>query len=219
MFKEYRWTVKDFIRYFVTAEADDYKRSIQSRKKILRQAVIEQAEVLDCFEDTQDISIPGMVSLQRIQVEMQQLQDNKGYFGQFNVTHPPEDMDLTQAVQELQKIAPTLWMTIYTLMTPTRKDYERHKEPFEHRAVYICAMLCYSRANINSTFLPKLLGLYLYGSGVKRRCLSVLSGYGVCPSYHTLANDMQRLSDIAKESLFQASFFSTDADHTKGEAA
>jgi hypothetical protein len=128
-------------------------------------------------------------------------------------------MNVTQAVQELQTIAPTLWKTIDTLMAPTRNNYERHKEPFEHRAVYICAMLCYSRANVNSNFLPRLLGLYLYGSGVKRRCLSVLSGYGVCPSYHTLAREMQRLSDIAKERLAQTPFFSTDADHTEGEAA
>jgi hypothetical protein len=56
-----------------------------------------------------------MVLLQRMQEEMQQLQDNKGYFSQFSVTHPPEDMDLIQAVRELQTIVPTLWMTINTL--------------------------------------------------------------------------------------------------------
>jgi hypothetical protein len=33
MFKEFRWTVKGFIRYFVTAEAENYKRSIETRKK------------------------------------------------------------------------------------------------------------------------------------------------------------------------------------------
>jgi hypothetical protein len=75
MFKEYRWTVKDFIRYFVTAEADDHKRSTETRKKILRQAVIEQVEMFHCLGEGEDMSIPGMVSLQRLQVEMQQLQD------------------------------------------------------------------------------------------------------------------------------------------------
>ena len=71
MFKEYRWTVKDFIRNFVIAEADDYKQSIETRKKVLKEAVVEQAEVFRCFEDTQDIAVPGMVSLQRMQKEMQ----------------------------------------------------------------------------------------------------------------------------------------------------
>src|SRR5436190_18757142 len=81
------------------------------------------------------------------------LQDNRGYFGQFNIAQSQEDINLTNAIQELQTVAPTLWTTVDTLMTPTRKDYERDKKLFEHRAVFICAMLCYSRARINSNFL------------------------------------------------------------------
>jgi hypothetical protein len=134
----------------------------------LKQAVIEQAKVFSCFKDIQDMSVPSMVSLQRMQKEMQQLEDNKGYFSQFNIIQPPEDIDLTRAVQELQTVAPTLWNTIHKLIALTRKNYERNKDPFEYHAVYICAMLCYSRASVSSNFLPKLLGLYLYGSGVKR---------------------------------------------------
>ena len=54
MFKEYRWTIKDFIRHYITAEADNYKHSIQTRKKTLKEAVIGQTEVFHYFEDTQD---------------------------------------------------------------------------------------------------------------------------------------------------------------------
>ena len=83
MQREYRWTVKDFIRNFITAEEDHNKRSIEIRKKTLKEAVIGQEMAFRCFEDTGDISVFGMVSIQQMQTEMI-LQDNRGYFGQFS---------------------------------------------------------------------------------------------------------------------------------------
>ena len=112
----------------------------------MEKAVLEQAEVFSCFEDIQTMRVPGMVSLQQMQREMQQLQDKKGYFSQFNTTQPPEDIDLTGALQELQTVAPTLWNTIHMLMAPARKNYERNKDLFKHHAVHICAnALLFSR--------------------------------------------------------------------------
>ena len=78
-------------------------------------------------------------------------------------------------------------------------------------------MLCYSRVSINSNFLPKALDLYIYGSGVKWHVLSVLSGYGICPSYGTLARDMEYISDIAKERMSQALSSPTITDDSKDE--
>ena len=79
MQREYRWTVKDFIRNFITAEEDHNKQSIEIRKKTLKEAVIGQEMAFRCFEDTGDINVPGMVSIQQVQTEMI-LQDNRGYF-------------------------------------------------------------------------------------------------------------------------------------------
>jgi len=84
-------------------------------------------------------------------------------------------------------------------MILARKEYEQDHEPFKYYTIYICAMLYYSHARINLNFLPKLLGLYLYGSGVKRCYLLVLSSYGIYPSYFTITRDMQQLSDIVKK--------------------
>ena len=87
MFKEYRWTIKDFIRHYITAKADSYKHSIETQEKTFKEAVIGQSEVFHCiisaFKNMQDISISNtsrVVSLLRIQKEMQQLQDHKNHF-------------------------------------------------------------------------------------------------------------------------------------------
>ena len=93
----------------------------------MKQAVLEQAEVSSCFEDIQIMRVPGIVSLQQMRREMQQLQDKKGYFSQFNTARPPEDIDLTGDVQELQTVAPTLWNTLNTFMELIREDYEQNK--------------------------------------------------------------------------------------------
>ena len=57
----------------------------------------------------------------------------------------------------------------------------------------------------------------MYESGVKRRVLSVLSGYRICPSYGTLARDMEHISDIAKERTTQALSSPTITDDSKDE--
>jgi hypothetical protein len=85
-------------------------------------------------------------------------------------------------------------------MTAHRNDYARKEDPHQYRAVMLCSVICFTRTAKTSNFIPSSLGLYLQGSGVKRRVLSTMAGLGLCISYNTIARNMEQINEAAKES-------------------
>jgi hypothetical protein len=73
-------------------------------------------------------------------------------------------------------------------------DWQLNKQ----RVYLITAIICRCRARGTANFLPKTLGIYLHGSGVKRRVIEVLAGLGICDSYQPINQMISNIAEYAK---------------------
>jgi hypothetical protein len=72
----------------------------------------------------------------------------------------------------------------------------KYNESLQQRAYLIRAIIYRTRARKTSNYLSKALGIYLLGSGTKRRVIETLAGLGICERYQCIN---QLLSGIATE--------------------
>ena len=64
MTMKYKWTIKQFLHYFVTAEGPTNQDKAKTQKAKFRNAITQQKEVLYCLEGILDFSSMGIISLQ-----------------------------------------------------------------------------------------------------------------------------------------------------------
>ena len=126
------------------------------------------------------------------------------YFNQFDRSIDFDTLDFSHAFYTIEKAAPT-WHTMLLQLIGNqrahRSSYAGNTElsavMLSKRLFTITSTICHSRAKQQSNVLSSMLAVYLVGSGVKRRVIEVLSGLGICYSYHQ-ANRLIR--NIAKDS-------------------
>jgi hypothetical protein len=133
--------------------------------------------------------------LRCIGVEIEALINN--HFGAFNPKQTVADLKLDRVVQEVASQAPELWRFLCG-MVEQRASHDIRKLDASPHLLMICAILTYTRAPRKSTWLQGVLSVYLYSMGVKRRCISLLNGFGVTVSYKVLNNFMVDIEEKAK---------------------
>ena len=74
------------------------------------------------------------------------------------------------------------------------------------RSTIVASICCYSRGKIASNYLQNLFGLYLEGSGVKRRVISTIQGFGLSVSHPTILKAVERLNEAGKERFLCLTF-------------
>lgn len=84
---------------------------------------------------------------------------------------------------------------LYPTLGNQRSHYKNYV-PFKDstilkRLFMVTSIACFSRKKNPVNFFPVLLGVYMLGTGTKRRVLEILAGLGRCPSY-TYFNTMNR---------------------------
>lgn len=218
----YRWSIKEFLHAYVTEIAEEQSSdSIQTRVKKLNEAIFDQNEVLKVVEDNwKSLHDTGFISLDQIREEIDTLKMNSVHYGRYDGEKSLQALDMKQAMDELKNKAPLLYQTLDYLMTAHRSDYTRSENLHQYRAVILCSILCFTRAAKTSNYIPSFLGLYLHGSGVKRRVISTVAGLGLCVSYNTTSRNIEQISETTKESLIHSDFIrGSDADAQEDEAS
>ena len=118
-------------------------------------------------------------------------------FGPFNPEQTVAELKLDTAIQDLRSQVPVLWGFLCG-MVEQRAGHDVRTVDGSPHIMMICAILTYTRAPRKSTWLQGILSIYLYSMGVKRRCISLLNGFGVTLSYKVLNNFMADIERKAK---------------------
>lgn len=127
----------------------------------------------------------------------------KPYFGRFDHTAQIDDIDFDAAFQTLQSTAPTWYYILTDLMSNKRASRTSYGARPQTKDIQKCLFMitssvCHSRAKKRSNYLASVLDAYLIGSGVKRRVVETLSGFGLCHCYKQGNNLMKAIADREK---------------------
>jgi hypothetical protein len=114
--------------------------------------------------------------------EINRLLEDGDFFGQFKQEYQEdyphiERVDLRLAGQRVESLAPVWFSLLQRLLTNRRghrqsysnTETEGAKATMYRRVFTISSIVCYARSRTTSNCFPTLLGLYLQGTGTKRR--------------------------------------------------
>lgn len=120
------------------------------------------------------------------------------YFGLFDRTTSIETVDFEAASSHITDLAPCWHSLLCTLLSNQRTGRSSYKSSTkgvsESLVFLITALVCRARSGHTATSFPKLLGVYLYLSGVKRLVLEVLPGLGLVDSYEVINRLVQQIA-------------------------
>lgn len=183
----HRWTIKDLIRSLACDPPEKSKnrggRSKEERTNKVIEAIWGQTEVLKELE--KNVSFPCVRTYKK---ELKALETTP-FFGIWKHGLEFERLDLPAYFTELRRLAPKLLELLQSLTAPLRERDDtpnRRSELLAGRYVLIFSILSFTRRRNTCNNLPRLIGLYLQSTGVKRRVLEVLAGLGVCEGYHAI---------------------------------
>jgi hypothetical protein len=115
-------------------------------------------------------------------------------FGQWMADEDIKESDLSEAAKELSEHAPMFKNLMTELACNMRSgggEYERVEE--EGYLVMLASILLLKASRNSTNRFARMLGLYLHGTGIKRRALEVLGGLGVTESHYVLTHKKKAL--------------------------
>jgi hypothetical protein len=160
--------------------------------------IIWDDDMLPLFEKT-DIFKDRITdsTVRVIQSELTQLQQNSRAFGKHDPSVNIEDINFEKVYDEIEAHGPRLLRVIEGSSFAQRADKHIRKDK-PGRAVAITAMLSIGHAHNSANFFTRVLGIYLHGSGVRRRVISTLQGLGLVESYQTILRAVKEISELSK---------------------
>lgn len=125
-------------------------------------------------------------------------------FSKFTVEFTLESLDYRHGADRIQVVAPTWYYLLRRLLSNRRSHRPSYIARDKHQNVAqrifaVTSIVCFSRAQQTSNTLSSCLDLYLVGSGVHRRVIETLHGFGICHSYHhanTLIKDVAEHASV-----------------------
>jgi len=213
LFEKHRWSIKDFMRHFVTAEPiKKFGVSCSVRAKTLSNAIYQQEEVVEQLSRvSKDVHIMNNEELiKRLRAELHAVSKSEIGLGMFDSEKDVIDLDIPALAERVSKAAPELWALLSSLMeSPYTSSQRDTLTACKGSMVMICSILTHSRAPRKSNNLPMLLGLHLHSMGVKRRTINLLAGLGIISSYHTINDRRGELAEIGKVPILSCIYFSS----------
>jgi hypothetical protein len=198
--KRVRWKFSDFIIAWAGTEQDNDLRIHHRKyhKHEQRRAALHEA--LDLLHERGIYQAQPDVN--QCILELNVL-ITKPFFNRFDPTMDLTKMDYSQTAATIQDVAPTWYALMMGVMSNRRAGRQTYPAKdqtlaLERRLFTITSMVCFSRARNTSNHLSSSLDLYLLGSGVHRRVIEVLSGLGICHSYHHANSLMNKIADNAR---------------------
>jgi hypothetical protein len=114
-----------------------------------------------------------------------------------------QQLDLSKAATKLWSEAPIFTYLITELARNQRGvDNAYQRQENTGYVVMIVSILLLKFARNSANAFSRMLGLYLQGSGIKRRAIAVLHGLGVIESYWALDESKKALSDRSEVTVF-----------------
>jgi hypothetical protein len=166
----------------------------QEKAKQLLDLIWGNEDMLALFSRTESFAERVTGSAARIiQAEVDFLRENTRFFGKYDSTANIDEIDFSEAVDEVKSNAPNLTQLI-TIASERRWDRPLKKEPSSSHLALIASTLSIRRTKRSGNFLARSLGVYMYTSGVPRRVISILQELGVIDAYRTIFRTVQ---DIA----------------------
>jgi hypothetical protein len=191
-----RWSFEDMIEAWVGAHGpqDIRVQHRQYHKQEQRRSVLMNAmQSLAGQGICQDISFEA-----RCAAELNML-ITRTPFAKFSEDMTLSSIDTTHAVSVIEQVAPTWYALLQRLLLNRRQHRTSYTTQDKHSTVEkrmfaITSMVCFSRAQQASNTLSSCLDVYLVGSGVHRRVVETLHGFGICHSYHHANSLMDRIA-------------------------
>jgi hypothetical protein len=196
--RDVRWSISQFLEACVR-ETDPGGRAIMcdiGGTLAQRQAKVAQA-ISNPF--IRALDVPTVTTIRE---ELRALIQTP-YYGQFDHISVLERLNFNNAFQTVEAVAPVWHKLLLTLMSNQRvnrkKNYPKPNIERMSRQIFtITSIICSSQASKNSNFFPSLVDIYLVGSGVKRRVIETLSGFGICHSYKTASSALTKIAESAR---------------------
>lgn len=215
LLKEWHWSFGTLVKHWLTyKDGQQGMRSARKKTDLLRVLLTEDAETTykelknhNLLVESMELATAFVVN--GIRDELAALRDSSTVFGRWDPRLDFERLDLSKAVIELRSDAPVFTHLITELAKNQRgvDDACRRKENTGYTVIIASILLLkFSRNSTNS--FARMLGLYLQGSGIKRRAISVLHGLGVIESYWALDQSKKPLSDRSEVTVILIDVYS-----------
>lgn len=222
---EYNWSAAQFVVHFMTAPSKELHATAPEarRKRFIRQIEEEGLHWVTMLQEADvclDASEQQLVSAARR--EMDELIAKSIYFGRWDASAPPDNVDMEQATEDMITHAPYLYGFLKQISAHKRShqssSFERSNKAVNFRILGMLSNMCNLYLREGSNWLQKTIGVHFGNLGIKRRGIELFATLGYCPSYKTITKD---LDNIAKHSRARNSLDTyplDDVDFAEGRA-
>ena len=139
----HRWTLKDFIRFYITAESDEvYGRSKSLRLKRLQEALAQEEVHPLLFAHSGDLYEPTMPLLvDKLRAEVQRLCNPDIGLGVFDHNMPIHNINIKAFSQHIYTIVPFLYSILLQLIT--RQDSKKMTVKHNDYVFLLCSIISF----------------------------------------------------------------------------
>ena len=194
----HRWSIKDFIRQLAHHERIPYAHGARIRVHQLRQAIIEQPEVLEIFLEDKEL-IPSMLVegvSALIRGELYTLKQEVPLLGKFYVDSSPKELNVIDFYKEASSKAPTLWQLLQSVTARLEDNTVTNQQ--NGSFALIAALLCHALAPILSNSFQMHMGLHFHSLGARRRLIDILHSLNISLSYDSILRYHNEIAEIAQ---------------------
>ena len=220
---EYDWSVAQFVAHFMTAPSKQLHASPPEvrRKRFIRQV---QDEGVDWIAMLQEAGVRFETSEQHLvnaaRHEMGELITKSAYFGKWDASMRPDDVDMVQATEDMIAHAPSFFGFLKQVCAHKRSHQdssaERSDRAINFRILGMLSNMCNLYLRSGSNWLQKTIGVHFGNLGLKRRGIELFSVLGYCSSYKTINNDLDKIAEHSRARTLLASQPLDNVDFTEG---
>lgn len=190
-----QFSLGDFLESYLTDTLPTRPLEVGRRRNIFKTALERTAVSAAAGIDNNAQNSLDCLDLQK---EFEALMDEP-MFGQYDPTSGLAEVNIEGSEATLVEKAPQ-WSSFLSAVLQNKRgnwnSYSKSKRSLlKGQAYLITSIILRSRARKRCNYLSRLLGLYLHGSGTKRRVIETLSGLGICDSYKVVNQMVTKVAD------------------------
>ena len=154
--------------------------------------------------------------------ELDELIAKSVYFGRWDASAPPDNVDIAQATEDMITHAPFLYGFLKQISANKRShqgsSFERSDKAVNFRILGMISNICNLYLREGSNWLQKTIGVHFGNLGIKRRGIELFATLGYCPSYKTINKDLDNIAKHSRARNLPAANPSDDVDFAEGRA-
>ena len=219
---EYDWSLAQFVAHFMTATSEKLHASPPEvrRKRFLKQV---QDEGVDWIAMLLEADVRFEMSEHLVNVarrEMDQLIAKSAYFGKWDASMQPDDINMVQATEDMIAHGPFFFSFLKQVCAHKRSHQdsstERSDRAINFRILGMLSNMCNLYLCGGSNWLQKTIGVHFGNLGLKRRGIELFSVLGYCPSYKTINKDLDKIAEHSRARPLLATQPLDDVDFAEG---